>query len=135
MDTSLPWVAVLDDEAPIRRALLRLMRSVGIPARAFATGAAFLDALPSGAPCCVVLDLHMAQMSGLAVQAALAELAPQVGVIVVTGHHTAELQARVMQLAPLAYLRKPMHDQQLLDAIGLALPMPLPAPLTPQEAA
>lgn len=125
MNTQSPWVALLDDEAAIRRALLRLMRSAGIAARAFDSGAALLDALADGAPCCVVLDLHMAAMPGLAVLAALAERAPQVGVIVVTGQHTAELQARAMRHRPLAYLRKPMNDQQLLDAIGRARPSPL----------
>eukprot|EP01034_Spumella_vulgaris_P033786 gene33786-41679_t len=76
--TTLPWVAVVDDEAAIRRALLRLLRAAGIPARDYDGGAALLAALQDGAdgtPFCVVLDLHMPGMSGFDLQQRLAELA------------------------------------------------------------
>jgi FixJ family two-component response regulator len=122
MDTTLTWVAIVDDEAAIRRALLRLMRAAGIPARAFAEGAELLALLPHSQPCCALLDLHMPGMSGLALQARLAELAPATGVILMTGHHTPEEQARAMQQRPLAYLLKPVNDQALLDAIAAACP-------------
>jgi FixJ family two-component response regulator len=122
MDTQLPWVAVVDDEASIRRALLRLLRSAGIPALAFDSAESFLAALPAGAPCCAVLDVHMPGRSGLELQALLAVHAPDVGVIIMTGHHTPEEQARALQHQPLAYLHKPMNDQQLLAAIVTTCP-------------
>jgi FixJ family two-component response regulator len=123
MDTSLhAWVAIVDDEEPIRRALLRLMRSAGIAARAFAGGAELLALLPHDPPCCALLDLHMPGMSGLDLQARLAALAPATGVIMMTGHHTPEEQARALQQNPLAYLLKPVNDQALLDAIARACP-------------
>jgi FixJ family two-component response regulator len=122
MDTLLPWVAIVDDEEAIRRALLRLMRSAGIPARAFAGGAELLALLPHTLPCCVVLDIHMPGMNGLELQARLAELAPAAGVVVMTGNHTPEEQARALQHRPLAYLLKPVNDQLLLDAIAAACP-------------
>ncbi|MES2260430.1 MAG: response regulator [Pseudomonadota bacterium] len=120
MDTLLPWVAVVDDEEAIRRALLRLLRSAGIEARAFAGGADLLAALRDGAPYCAVLDMHMPGMSGCELQARLARDAPDTGVVVVTGHHSAELQARAMQGRPVAYLLKPMNDRLLLEAIAAA---------------
>ena len=129
MDTLLPWVAIVDDEEAIRRALLRLMRSAGIPARAFASGAELTEhitLLPAAAPCCVVLDIHMPGMNGLELQARLARLAPATRVVVMTGHHTPEEQARAMQHRPLAYLLKPVNDQLLLDAIAAACPPFLP---------
>jgi FixJ family two-component response regulator len=128
MDTSLPWIAIVDDDEAVRRALLRLMRSAGVPAQAYAGGAALLDAIALAAlpPCCVVLDVHMPGLSGLEVQARLAAIAPATGVIIMTGHGTAEEQARAMRLRPLAYLAKPVNDQQLLDAIGAACPPPSP---------
>ena len=113
-------IAVVDDEEPIRRALLRLMRSVGIQAQAFATGAEFLNSLEDAQPDCVILDLHMPQTTGFDVQARLQRDWPQIAVIVVTGHHSAEAQERAMLCAPVAYLHKPMNDQALLDAIALA---------------
>ncbi|MES2346215.1 MAG: response regulator [Pseudomonadota bacterium] len=128
MDTSLPWIAIVDDDEAIRRALLRLMRSAGIPAQAYAGGEALLAAIPLAAlpPCCVVLDVHMPGLSGLEVQERLAAIAPATGVIIMTGHGTPEEQARAMRLRPLAYLPKPVNDQLLLDAIGTACPSPLP---------
>lgn len=122
MDITLPWVAVVDDEDGVRRALMRLLRSAGIPAMAFDGAASFLAALPAGAPCCAVLDVHMPGMSGLELQALLARQAPAVGVIIMTGHHTPDEQARALQHRALAYLLKPMNDQQLLAAIGAACP-------------
>jgi FixJ family two-component response regulator len=117
MDTLLPWIAVIDDEEPVRRALLRLLRSAGLAGRAFASGADFLATLNGDWPYCVVLDLHMPGMSGFEVLAQLAAVAPEIGVIVATGQHSAENEARVRRHQPLAYLRKPVNDQQLLDAI------------------
>lgn len=122
MDTQLPWVAVVDDEDSIRRALLRLLRSAGIPARAFDGADSFLAALADGAPCCALLDVHMPGRSGLDLLALLATLAPHTGVIIMSGHHTPEEHARAMHYRPLAYLHKPMNDLQLLAAIGAACP-------------
>jgi len=120
MDTNLPWVAIVDDEDAVRRALLRLLRAAGIPARSFATGAALLAALPDGAPYCAVLDVHMPGMSGFELQALLADAAPRTGAVFVTGHDLADVEARAMRRPPVAYLLKPVNDRLLLDAIGLA---------------
>jgi FixJ family two-component response regulator len=122
MDTKLPWVAVVDDEESIRRALLRLLRSAGIPAQAFDSADRLLAVLPAGAPCCAVVDVHMPGRSGLELLALLAKQAPDIGVILMTGHHTPEEHARALPYRPLAYLHKPMNDLQLLAAIGAACP-------------
>jgi FixJ family two-component response regulator len=119
--TTIPWVAIVDDEEPIRRALLRLLDSVGLDARAFASGLDLFDALAPHPPYCVVLDLQMPVIDGHQVQARLAALAPQVRVIGVTGQHSAETQARVLQYPHALYLRKPMPEHGLLEAIGSAL--------------
>lgn len=124
MNTLSSFIAVVDDEEPNRRALLRLMRSAGIAARAYASGAEFIAALALCRPGCVILDLHMPDMSGFEVQAWLAEHLPRLPVIIVTGHHGDEVRALAMRNAPLAYLLKPMHDQLLLDAIALAARQP-----------
>ncbi len=115
-----PQVAIVDDEEPVRRALLRLMRSVAIPAQAFSSGMEFFSSLASNQPDCVVLDLHMPGMSGFEIQTRLKQEYPQIAVIVVTGQHSLEAQLRAMLHQPLAYLLKPMNDQTLLDAISLA---------------
>lgn len=105
----------------MRRALLRLMRLESIKAQAFASGAEFLDSLKVCKPDCAVLDLHMPGMTGFDVQARLAQDAPDVQVIFVTGKDSPDSYARAMAAASVAYLRKPMTEQALLDAIDLAL--------------
>lgn len=115
-----PWVAVVDDEAAIRRALVRLLRSAGIPAQAFESGALLLAALRGSPPCCAVLDLHMPAMSGFDLQARLAQASPHTGVVFVTGRHNPEDFARALRLRPVAYLRKPMDGRALLDAVSIA---------------
>jgi FixJ family two-component response regulator len=115
-----PQVAIVDDEEPVRRALLRLMRSVAIPAKAFASGRDFFSSLASNMPDCVVLDLHLPDMNGFEIQARLKLEYPEIAVIIVTGQHSLEAQLRASLHSPLAYLLKPMNDQALLDAISLA---------------
>jgi FixJ family two-component response regulator len=140
MNTQLPWVAIVDDDLAVRRALLRLLRSAGIEACALASGGEFFAALQPPLPYCVVLDLHMPQMSGYDVLARFAAQGQGIPVIVMTGQHTAESQACVMLASPLCYLQKPISDQLLLDAIALARraygagPGPPPRPeVTPQK--
>ena len=81
-----PLIAVVDDEEPIRKALMRLMRSVGLSVETFASGAEFLKSIETRLPDCVVLDLHMPQMDGFNVQASLARKCAALPVIILTGH-------------------------------------------------
>ena len=120
MDTTTPWVAIVDDEETIRHALLRLLDSAGITALAYASGAELINCMHAHPPCCVVLDLHMPCINGHQVQARLAALCPHMHVIAMTGQHSADGQARVLQYRNTTYLRKPMPEQALLQAIGLA---------------
>ena len=79
-------IAVVDDEAPIRKALMRLMRSVGLSVETFASGLEFLKSLDRRLPDCVVLDLHMPHTNGFSVQAHLAQKHAALPVIIFTGH-------------------------------------------------
>lgn len=121
MDTSPPWVAVVDDDAMVRRAVLRLLRSAGIAARAYGCGTELLAEMARQQPGCVVLDLHMPLMDGFTLQARLAQAAPQIPTIVVTGQHSPQAQQQAMRYPPLAYLTKPMDDRHFLDVVAAAL--------------
>ena len=112
-------VAIVDDEDTVRRALERLFRSAGIASEAFSGGATFLDSLRSHRPDCVVLDLHMPEVTGFDVQARLREL--DIPVVVITGHDTPESRGRVQELGAAAYLRKPVAAKALLEAIDNAI--------------
>jgi FixJ family two-component response regulator len=114
-------IAVVDDEEPIRKALSRLLRSAGLDVKTFQSGAEFLESLATQRPDCVVLDLHMPLVSGFEVQARLAGSGDSLPVVIITGHDTDEARASALAGHPVAYLRKPVNDQVLLDAIELAL--------------
>ena len=121
MVSDAPLLAVVDDDADVRVALTRLVASAGFAVETFASGAEFLHSIEDHEPDCVVLDLHMPEMSGFDVQGALAGGHAGVPVIVITGHDTPESRARAIQLGAKAYLCKPVNDEALLAAIGAAI--------------
>ena len=124
MPTLPPVVAIVDDEESVRRALERLLRSAGFAVETFPSGAEFLLSLPEHRPACLVLDLHMPDLSGLDVQVLIKREGYDVPTVIITGHDTAEVRARVVARGARAYLRKPVDDKLLLasikDAIGAA---------------
>ena len=116
-----PLLAVVDDDADVRIALMRLVSSAGFAVETFASGTEFLRSVQDHEPDCVLLDLHMPEMSGFEVQSALAKSHPAVPVVVMTGHDTPESRARAVQMGAKVYLRKPINDAALLVAIGDAI--------------
>jgi len=114
-------LAVVDDDEDIRVALTRLASSAGFAVEAFGSGAEFLRSIEDHKPDCVVLDLHMPEMNGFDVQAALTSGGAAVPVVIITGHDTPESRRRAMKLGASAYLPKPVDDEALLAAIGSAM--------------
>jgi len=114
-------IAIVEDDEPSRKALARLLCSAGMDVTSFPSGVEFLEYLTTEWPDCVVLDLHMPVMNGVEVQAQLADLRVSVPVVIITGHDSDETRALALAGFPVAYLRKPVNDQLLLDAIALAL--------------
>ena len=114
----------MDDEEPVRIALRRLLRSANLDVETFPSGAEFLESLKAHLPDCVVLDLHMPHVNGFAVLASLEEAGSPLPVVVITGHDSAETRDRVLAGGVSAYLRKPVDDQALLDAIATAIEHP-----------
>jgi FixJ family two-component response regulator len=114
-------LAVVDDDADVRVALTRLVSSAGFTVETYASGAAFLQSIDDHEPDCLVLDLHMPQMSGFDVQGALAVGHAAVPVVVITGHDTTESRVRALKLGAKSYLCKPVNDEALLAAIGSAI--------------
>ncbi|HTP47089.1 MAG TPA: response regulator [Casimicrobiaceae bacterium] len=121
MSDDAPLLAVVDDDADVRIALTRLVSSAGFAVETFASGAELLRSIQDHEPDCVVLDLHMPEMSGLEVQTALASGHAAIPVIVITGHDTPESRARAIHLGAKSYLRKPVNDNVLLEAIETAI--------------
>jgi FixJ family two-component response regulator len=121
MPTDSVLVAVVDDEESVLKALERLIRSAGFDVRAFSSGIEFLRSLPQRAPHCVVLDLHMPHLSGFLVQDALKRSCWDIPVVIMTGDDSQESRTQALDQGAAAYLRKPVDDVVLLDAIQSAL--------------
>jgi FixJ family two-component response regulator len=117
----MPYVAIVDDEEPVRKALRRLLRASGLQAEGYASGQEFLDAAAKKQPDCVVLDLHMPGMSGLQALRKLQASARALPVVVITAHDEPETRAQCMAAGAAAYLRKPLDERLLLNAISAAL--------------
>ena len=117
----MPLIAVVDDEEPIRKALKRLLRAAGLDAEGYASGQAFLEGAASRRPDCVLLDLHMPSMSGQQLLGRIRKMAGSPPVVVITAHDTPETREECLAAGAAAYLRKPLDDRLLLNAINAAL--------------
>ena len=114
-------VFVVDDDARMRAATERLLKSVGLHAETFATPQDFLLRKLPGGPSCLVLDVRLPGMSGLDVQRKLTEAGVQIPVIFITGHGDIPMTVKAMKSGAVEFLTKPFRDQDLLDAIQQAL--------------
>jgi CheY-like chemotaxis protein len=117
----MPYVAVVDDEETVRKALRRLLRASGLQAEGYASGQEFLAAAALRQPDCVVLDLHMAGMSGLQVLPRRRATPLRPPVVVITAHDEPETREQCLAAGAAAYLRKPLDERLLLNAISAAL--------------
>lgn len=116
-----PTVFIVDDDAGVRDSIQELVESVGLCAECFASGQTFLDAYQPERPGCLVLDVRMAGMSGLALQKKLVELEAKIPVIVLTGHGDVPMAVQALRSGASDFIQKPYRDQLLLDSINRAL--------------
>jgi FixJ family two-component response regulator len=116
-----PAVFVVDDDASIRGALNNLIASVGLDVRVFASPQEFLQTKRPDAPACLVLDVRLPGMSGLAFQQELAKMGIDLPIIFITGHGDVPTTVRAMKAGAVEFLTKPFHDQELLDVIHSAI--------------
>lgn len=114
-------VAVIDDDPDIRDALRGLLRSVGLGVELFASVQEFLSAARPDVPGCLVLDVRLPGRSGLDLQGELAKANIHLPVIFISGHADVPMSVRAMKAGAVEFLTKPVRDQDLLDAIQLAL--------------
>jgi FixJ family two-component response regulator len=121
MGSIVPYVAIVDDEEPVRKALKRLLRASGLDAESYASGQDFLEAAVLREPDCVLLDLHMPRMSGLQVLRALQAARRALPIIVITAHDAPETREQCLAAGASAFLRKPLEEHELLDTITAAL--------------
>ena len=116
-----PAVFVIDDDKSLREALERLFRLVGLHAESFATVADFLKSKLPDVPTCLVLDVRLPGISGLDFQAELAKANIKIPIIFMTGHGDIPMAVEAMKAGAVEFLPKPFRDQDMLDAVHLAL--------------
>jgi FixJ family two-component response regulator len=116
-----PWIAIVDDDPAVLKALSRLLRSRAFRAQTYESGQDFLAALPAGLPVCLIVDLQMPEMNGLELQQKLISNGIKIPTILITAHADAALQEQLHDGTLVASLRKPLQDEALFSAIDRAI--------------
>lgn len=116
-----PAIAVIDDDASVRRALQRLLRAAGFAVETFATAHEFLDAGHWAQTACLVLDIHLPGISGFELQEHLAASGTLLPIVFITAHDDVPTRERVNRAGAFGYLRKPFDQGALIEAIGRAI--------------
>ncbi|MGD0599322.1 MAG: response regulator [Terriglobales bacterium] len=114
-------VFVVDDDPSVRRAIKRLVESVGLHVEIFGSAQEFLQAKRPDVPSCLILDIRLRGASGLDFQRQLVEAGIYVPVIFITAHGDIPMSVQAMKAGAVEFLPKPFRDQDLLDAIQVAL--------------
>jgi FixJ family two-component response regulator len=116
-----PTVVVIDDDASIRKALENLLRSVGLDVELFRSPQDFLQSNRPDRPGCIVLDVRFPGRSGLDMQREISSANTSLPIIFITGYGDIPMSVRAMKAGAVEFLTKPFRDQDLLDAVGVAL--------------
>lgn len=112
---------VVDDDPAVRKSLARLLRSAAIDALTFASPEEFLAHVPTDAAGCLILDIQLPGLDGLALQRELAARASDLPIIFLTGHGDVPRSVEAMKRGASDFLTKPVEDEILLRAVRLAL--------------
>ena len=119
--TRAPVVFVVDDDPSVRSSLKFLLSTVGLQVESFDSAETFLQRKPPDAPSCLVLDVRLRGLSGLDFQRELAARNIRIPIVFVTGHGDIPMSVRAMKAGAVEFLTKPYRDQDLLDAVRIAL--------------
>jgi FixJ family two-component response regulator len=112
-----PIVYVIDDDESAREGVADLLRSVGYAVHSFGSVREFFEHTRSDAPGCIVLDIRLPGPSGLEFQRTLVKSNIQLPIIFITGHGDIPMSVRAIKSGAIEFLTKPLHEQQLLDAV------------------
>jgi len=112
-----PVVFVIDDDASVRDAIEDLLRSVGLAVESFRSTQEFLESKRPDAPACIVLDVRLPGPSGLEFQRTLNQSNIHLPIVFISGHGDISMSVRAIKSGAIEFLTKPLHEQELLDAI------------------
>jgi RNA polymerase sigma factor (sigma-70 family) len=114
-------VFVVDDDPSVRSSLKFLLSTVGLQVESFDSADTFLSKKPASVPSCLVLDVRLPGLSGIDIQRELAARNIHIPIIFLTGHGDIPMSVRAMKAGAVEFLTKPVRDQDLLDAVRIAL--------------
>jgi two-component system CheB/CheR fusion protein len=121
MSQTQPVVAIVDDDVAIQRALARLLYTAGWQAVTFPSAEAFLQTGIEASPDCLMLDVWLPGMTGVELLEHLAATGSTLPAVIITGRDDLQMRMRAMQAGAVAYLLKPLDEQDLLQALQKAL--------------
>lgn len=116
-----PVICIVDDNPSVRRSLERLIQSLGLTARSFASATQFLQSGHQEETDCLILDVRMPEISGLDLQEKLSGMGIFLPIIFISGHGTVPMSVRAMKAGAVDFLQKPFDEQDLIDAIYRAI--------------
>jgi FixJ family two-component response regulator len=114
-------VAIVDDDASVRKALSRLLNACALDSETFGSGREFLDSLSDRRPQCVVVDQPMPEMTGLDLQRHLRRHGIKIPAIIITAHDQPGLREQCRTAGAIAYLLKPLKEDELIAAVSRAV--------------
>jgi FixJ family two-component response regulator len=121
--TTTPLIAIVDDDESVRCAVYGVLKSGAYEARSFASAGEFLRSGLQRTAACVISDVRMPDMSGLELQARLAEEGCRVPIIFITAYGDSRMRSQAMKAGAVVFLGKPFDDKVLLDSVRAALNM------------
>jgi FixJ family two-component response regulator len=119
--TSPHMVFIVDDDESLRESLSSLLRSVGLQVQVFGSPMEFLNGKRPEVASCIVLDIRLPGLSGLDFQNELLKASIKMPIIFITGHGDISMSVKAMKAGAVEFLTKPIREQDLLDAVQLAL--------------
>ena len=117
MSEKAPLVYIVDDDSSVREGVADLLRSVGLEVEAFGSPQEFLDCQRPDGPSCLILDVRLPGPSGLEFQRLLASSEIQIPIIFISAYADIPMSVRAIKSGAIEFLTKPLHEQQLLDAV------------------
>ena len=114
-------VAIVDDDDSMRSALQGLLKAVGLPAQAFASGEEFLKSGQRQHTVCLIADIRMPGMSGLELQAQLNADHCRIPIIFITAHGDEKMRMQALRAGAVEFMAKPFNDEALLESVRAAL--------------
>nr|WP_281720699.1 response regulator [Nitrosomonas nitrosa] len=115
------FVALIDDEESVRRALKRVLRVADFDVETFASGGEFMTSLQWRRPDCVIVDVHMPGITGFDVLRQLSKEEPSIPTILITAFDDPEFEFRAKRCGAYRFLRKPITSEKLIEAVQAAV--------------